>query len=106
MYLPRSVARNAALSSGLLEDKKFSELVGLRGLKTKEARLLGAVKVNSSGANDIPRVVDTFFKSTDLDALFLQVVLFFNFLSTSCTDCNVLAVIKKKKRESVKLPKP
>lgn len=64
MYLPASVATNAAVSSGLLEKRKFSQLAGLSGLNTKEARLLGAVKANSSGAKDIPLAVDTFLRST------------------------------------------
>lgn len=85
MYLPASVATNAAVSSGLLEKRKFSQLAGLSGLNTKEARLLGAVKANSSGANDIPLAVDTFLRST-VEAFPFLVALFLHepALSFSC----------------------
>lgn len=85
MYLPASVATNAAVSSGLLEKRKFSQLAGLSGLNTKEARLFGAVKANSSGANDIPLAVDTFLKST-VEAFPFLVALFLHepALSFSC----------------------
>lgn len=105
-YLPTSVATNAAVSSGLLEKRKFSELAGLRGLNTKEARLFGAEKANSSGAKDIPRAVDTFLKSKEESpalfdaALFLlELVLSFTCLPLLGTTCLFVAVDKSSKTE-------
>lgn len=63
VYLFGSVPINDAPGSWL-GLRKLAAAFGLNGLNTNDEILAGAVKVNSSGANDSPLLVDTFCKLT------------------------------------------
>lgn len=63
MFVTRKSSVSHRLGTGLLirelEPKNFATADGLSGVKVKELRLAGAVKLNSEEASDSPRFVDT-----------------------------------------------